>query len=212
MESIGVSTVRAPRRIGRLAAGLLGTGWLVAVAFGFVAMARYGATPGKGGQPPRVWPTNDAIHLDPALPTLLFFAHPQCGCTPASLAELDRVLANARGRLTVHVLFYSDPALGADWVRSAVWDRAAAIPGVRLHTDVLGRTARVFGAWTSGTVVLYGPNGALRFHGGLTSARGHEGESAGANSIAEVLAGGAATMPATEVYGCALIETEPGPR
>src|ERR1043165_5323235 len=88
--------------------------WMAAVAWGFYALARYDATPGASAEAPAHWPSDAPLALDPTRLTLLLFAHPRCPCTRATLGELDRVIAASGERLSAHVLFYSDPKLGAD--------------------------------------------------------------------------------------------------
>jgi hypothetical protein len=192
-----------------LAAGLVA--WGAAVAFGLVQMSAFEAEPGAGARPPRHWPTGTP-GLDAERLTLLAFAHPHCGCTRATLVELDRLLARCRQRLAARVVFYSDAALGEGWERTASWELAAAIPGVLVQADPLGAMARGFGALTSGTVLVYSPDGRLRFAGGITAARGHEGDSAGAAGIralaGESTIGGPDAVARAEVYGCGLVAAE----
>jgi hypothetical protein len=79
------------------------------------------------------------------------------------------------------------------------------MPGVNVHEDVDGATARLFGAETSGFVVLYDPRGKLLFKGGITSSRGHAGDNLGEDTIASLLAGQIARSTRTPVYGCSLL-------
>jgi hypothetical protein len=144
------------------------------------------------------------VPLDAARPTLVLFAHPLCPCTAATMAELDRVMARCDGRVAATVLFYADEKLAPHWEHTDLWKHAAAIPGVRAAADRLGAAARTFGALTSGTVVLYAPDGRLLFHGGITGARGHEGDNAGAAAVVAAASGGDAPPRTTPVYGCEL--------
>ena len=68
--------------------------------------------------------------------------------------------------------------------------------------DPGGRIARVFGAETSGHVLLYDPEGRLVFEGGLTPSRGHAGDCEGRTSLLNLLAGTAAVVSETPTYGC----------
>ena len=75
-----------------------------------------------------------------------------------------------------------------------------------------GREARLFGAATSGQTMVYGRNGHLLFSGGITAARGHYGDNAGASAIGALL-----EQPTpqsgrkTAVYGCALFAPRSSP-
>lgn len=134
-------------------------------------------------------------------------AHTKCACTRASLRELERLMARAGNRAEAFVVFVGPPdkpAIGILDLR----DAARAIPGVRIVEDE--REARVFGALTSGQVVLYDAAGVLRFRGGITPSRGHEGATAGGETVRRFVATGEQeTSPpttASEVFGCALFD------
>jgi hypothetical protein len=130
-------------------------------------------------------------------------AHPRCPCTRASLAELARLTAG--GGADVWVLFLRPEGAAAGWEKSSLWDAAAAMTGVQVLADVDGTAARTFGVETSGHVLFYDATGALRFSGGITAARGHEGPSAGGDSILAALRGNAPAQDHMPTFGCPLI-------
>ena len=70
--------------------------------------------------------------------------------------------------------------------------------------DDAGTEAARFRAAASGFVVLYDGDGRLRFAGGLTSSRGHEGDSFGRRRILAVLSGQTPDRDDAPVFGCAL--------
>jgi hypothetical protein len=195
------------RRRGRLLVlgGFAGAAWLAVVAAQVSGLLRYRSEAGAAGVAPATWPAAAPVELDPSRFTLLFFAHPHCPCTRASVAELERVMARSAGRFDAHAFFYADPALGEGWERSGLWSAAAAIPGVSVRADPLGEIAQRFGAMTSGQVSIYAPDGRLRFRGGITSARGHEGDGAGKSAVLALALGGEPEPCETAVYGCGLI-------
>jgi hypothetical protein len=90
------------------------------------------------------------------------------------------------------------------WVQSDLWVTASSIPGVHVLRDVDGADARRFGAWTSGQTLLYDAQGRLRFSGGITDARGHEGDNAGRASLESILFHGETPAARTSVFGCGL--------
>jgi hypothetical protein len=194
--------------LARLALGVTGAGWLIAVVVGFGALFRHSTEPGSQLTPPPAWPGGSAVLLGRARPTLVVFVHPHCPCTRATMAELGRIVARCRERLQTTVLFYADPSLGPDWHRTDLWDLAATIPEVTRGSDPRGRIAERFGARTSGSAVLYDPAGSLLYFGGITPARGHEGDSAGAAAIVALAHGEHASCSSAPVYGCALFEAE----
>jgi len=186
--------------------GLAGALWLGGVLYGFHRALTYSTAPGAPAEAESRWPASAPFALHPEAHTLVLAAHPHCPCTRSTLGELDRLLVRCQGGLDVFVLFYSDPALGDGWERTDLWTRAAAMPGVHVRADPLGRTAALFGARVSGQVLLYSPDGVLRFAGGITAARGHEGDNAGADAVASIAAGEITSASSTPVFGCALGE------
>ena len=168
-------------------------------------MAKYEGTAGATGTVPRSWPAEAKVALDPDRPTLLMFAHPQCPCTEATIGELNRLLVRCGGRATVRVLFFAPEHAAEDWTQTDLWKSAAAIPGVSVQIDRDGKTARNFGAQTSGQVVLYDSRGELLFQGGITAGRGHAGDNAGADAIVSRLRAGAGERNRTAVFGCSLL-------
>ena len=80
---------------------------------------------------------------------------------------------------------------------------ARNLPGAEVRLDRDGVESRRFGAETSGAVRVYSPDGRLVFSGGLTSARGHEGDSEGTIAIAALLAG-TSSAASSPTFGCPL--------
>jgi hypothetical protein len=179
--------------------------WLVIVGTGFTLLARYQNASGSIGRTPSDWPHQTRVELDQKLNTLVMFVHPQCPCTRASMEELNRLLARCHGNVAAQVWFFKPAGFSADWTRSDLWRSAAAIPGVTVHEDPDGAQARLFGAETSGFVLLYDPHGKLRFKGGITGSRGHAGDNAGEDSVVSLLDGHGVSLTQTPVYGCSLL-------
>lgn len=190
--------LRRPRTI---ALGIL---WLLFVVGSHAALLRHGAEPGQLDPPPDPWPASVDLPRAADRPTLLLFAHPRCPCTRATLAELERAMTTCDGKANVVVLFHADPAIGPADETTVLQEAAATLPGVRVLADPFGALARSFAVSTSGTALLYAADGRLLFHGGLTAARGHEGDSLGVDAIVGLLTTGSAPRRTAPVYGCAL--------
>lgn len=192
------------RALGRwpIVAGVV---WLALCATGMGALWSYSNKPGELGTPAPVWPAAETVPLGDDRPTLVMFAHPRCPCTSASVAELERLQRRFPGRFAVRVVFYEPADAGPEWRRTALWRRAAALPASVLVPDTDGRLARMCGAATSGVVGVYAPGGGLAFWGGITSARGHEGDSLGIDAIAGLLRGRDNARDRTSVYGCPIL-------
>jgi hypothetical protein len=190
--------------------------WVLVVGAGTFFLWGYENAPGVKSSPaPAAFPVGSGILRDGARPTLLMFAHPHCPCTRASLAEFSRLMTVAHGRVAAHVLFIKPAGAGGEWVESDLWASAAAIPGVRVIADEGGREAARFGAGTSGLTLLYGADGRLIFSGGITAARGHEGDNAGRDALATLLTNDKGEVSEnkdevseTPVFGCQLFDSE----
>jgi hypothetical protein len=179
--------------------------WLIVVGVGFVVLMKYQATSGTVGSTPSQWPSAAQISLDHNCPTMIMFAHPKCPCTDASMEELNRILAQCSGKVATHVLFFKPADFSDGWVRTGLWQSAAAIPGLAVQEDRDGAQARLFGAETSGYLVLYDRHGRLLFKGGITGSRAHAGDNAGEEAIVSLLTGQTASLTQTPVYGCSLL-------
>lgn len=164
-------------------------GWVLLLALGMGALAFHGHQPGEAADAPPVWPADSRLQLARRQPTLLLFVHPECPCTRASLAELARLLVRCP-ELRATVVLRPGPAVSLPSGVTAVQD------------DGLAETAR-FGAFTSGQVLLYGTDGRLRFAGGITVSRGHEGDNDGADAVARAVTGGSG-LSGGPVFGCGL--------
>jgi hypothetical protein len=170
------------------------------------ALAKYKSVPGPQGLPRVGWPAGSSIRRDPEKPTLLLFLHPRCPCSRASVEELIVILSRAPGRAAVHVAFYLPENEGEEWGDTDISRTVAGLPVAAFHWDREGREARIFGAATSGHVVVFDPDGGLRFSGGITEARGHLGDNPGRRAVIDLLLKGESDTPATPVYGCTILE------
>lgn len=167
-------------------------------------MAAFANRPGPTAAVPARWPAHSRITLDTARPTLVMFAHPQCDCTRASLAELAELMARSRQRPHAVVVFIQPREAASDWEASSTWRDAARIPNVTAIRDDDAVESKRFGAETSGQTVLYDRDGQLLFSGGMTGARGHVGDNAGFESLLTLLGGGGKPQAAAAVFGCGL--------
>jgi hypothetical protein len=178
--------------------------WTTAVGAGVTWLWNYAATAGDAATPPEHWPARSFIKREPGTATLVMLAHPRCPCTRASMAELAVLMSRVGAHARAHVLFVRPRAVDPDWEKTALYQSAAAIPGVTAHTDPGGDEAALFRAATSGQVVAYDASGRLIFSGGITGARGHEGDNAGLSRVLALLSGKPADGHESKVFGCAL--------
>ena len=113
------------------------------------------------------------------------------------------MLTHAQGAIKATVLFYV-PREESGWEKEKLWRTAAAIPGVDVAADPDGIWAKHFGAETSGHVVLFDRGGHLVFRGGITGARGHEGDNAGQTAVVNLALTRHRSAESTAVFGCSL--------
>jgi hypothetical protein len=178
--------------------------WTLGVGFGIHKLLQYSYTPGQPAAAAPAWPANPWVAPSPHRPTLLVFAHPRCPCSRATIGELARIMAIYRGRLSATVFFYAPSTEAPDWDRTDLWRDALAIPGVQIAEDRDGSAARLFGAFTSGETLFFGADGRLAFHGGITPARGHAGDSSGRDAILNLLEGRPVARTSAPVFGCSI--------
>jgi hypothetical protein len=173
---------------------------------------RYESTSGPLADAVRVWPGDSGLPRWPGQPALIVLAHPQCPCTRASLSELNVIMQRFRGQLTAHVLFVRPPGTPEGWERTDTWRRASDIPGVVVRLDRDGVEAKRFRAFTSGQALLYDGRGRLLYNGGLTGARGHEGDNLGRRAIVALLNGEVRGPLSHNVFGCLLFSADENAR
>lgn len=179
--------------------------WLCLCATGLGIAVTYTSGAGASGEVPYRWPLSEGLSAERM--TLVMFAHPRCPCTQASVRELARLQRYTISKTETVVYLYA-PAGEPDWDDSALREEIDRIPEVTIRTDLEGRLAERFGAMTSGHVVLYAPDGSLRFSGGITPGRGHEGDSTGARAIRMAVLQGAIDAAIVSVFGCDLQSPE----
>ncbi len=178
--------------------------WCASVSFGWLLISNYSYRNGELTQPPTQWPLDSSLRFSTQRSRLVVFAHPRCPCTNATLSELERLLARDFEKLETIVVFEKPAIAPEGWERTKLYQTAGAIEGVTTFIDMGGAEAKRFHANTSGVALLYDPLGRLVFHGGLTSARGHEGENQGLASLRDYLQGVEPRIERSCVYGCPL--------
>ena len=188
--------------------------WALALLGGMGFLWRYKSTPGTAPSPARVWPESAWLSCRKDRPTLVLFAHPECPCTTASLHALRELLPHYAGRVASYVAVLRPDVTPRGWSDAELRSELVSMPETSLLPDPEGREARLFGAATSGHVFLYGKDGQLLFSGGITGARGHEGENPGLTRLrgaldAELAGEPRADLARAPVFGCALFSDGP---
>jgi len=198
-----------PKKILGLAFGV--ALWIGGITAGFCALQRYSVTDGQARTPGDTTGVFFAAHRQPGRALLVMAVHPLCPCTRASLDELGDLLARSRGACDALLLQYHPLDGTPDWPVDSSPRKLGGVE-VQVLLDRGGKTAAELGAETSGHVVFVDAKGVVRFHGGLTIARGHHGRAAAQDAILELLGGGHPAIVSAPVFGCALeSECSPSP-
>jgi hypothetical protein len=192
----------APAAMPRVRLALLA--WILCVGAGFAVLWSYAQAPGIASAAPETWPAETALVRATDRATLVMFVHPHCGCSRASLAELQRLMRRVGERASVQLVFVRPPGVPNGWEQTDLRAQAESIGGVRVVDDHDGVEAGRFAAQTSGASMLYDADGVLMFAGGITAVRGHEGESLGQERIVALLRSETVDRADSPVFGCAL--------
>jgi hypothetical protein len=194
---------------------IVGPIWLIAVLAGLAFIWQHADTPGTAAEAQAKWPSDSRVQLSDDGKTLVMFAHPHCPCTKASMAELERIVAQCNGkqataesRVTPWIVFYKPSTKEAGWEQTDLWRTAESIPGAHVLCDEDGAEAKRFDAKTSGQTFLFDKQGEGLFGGGITSARGHEGDSLGHDAIVDFAHERNSVCRATPVFGCPITEAK----
>lgn len=178
--------------------------WVAALLGGFALLLHYSLRAGAARPSLGALATKNA-RADGRF-ELILFLHPQCPCSRATVDELARIVERCGDRLHVRAWFVADHALGESWTHGDLWKRAARIPGIVLAQDFGAAKAVSLGADTSGTVLVYAPDGTLAYSGGITQSRGHTGDNAGADAVVDLVHERAVARREYEVFGCSLLD------
>src|ERR1043165_1851819 len=179
----------------------LALAWLGCIAGGLVLLEAYANRAPSVAPAAGVWPAESRLVTRPGCVSVVFFLHPRCSCSTATLNELSRVLTRAPAACTITIAFYAPTSRPAQWGDTALRRQTEALAGVRVVDDVDAREAGLFGSLYSGHVVVYGPEGSLRFSGGITASRGHEGDNLGEDCVLAAMCGREPPAPATPTFG-----------
>ena len=184
--------------------GVFATFWLAAAVGGLYLVWVYDNAPGLPAKAGPVWPERTTLIPATDRPTVVLLAHPLCDCTKATLTELREALARAAVKPKTYVVFLSPSSMPDGWEKTDLWYSAANLPDTTIIKDEDGHEAERFGALTSGQTMVYDALGSLRFSGGITGSRAHEGDNAGRAAVVALLNQLPNKHAATNVFGCSL--------
>lgn len=187
--------------------------WIGVALFGWTELYRHTYEPSQN-----VLPTDDVVlqldsdvELSKGRFQIVVFAHPLCPCTHAALDMLNESLTRLPQDTAIRVVFVIKGLPGSAAADSKTVRFAKQLPGVEVQFDETGVAAAKYGARVSGEVFAFDKTGTCVFHGGLTSGRGHRGESTGQRELECRAAGNANNRYDGPVFGCRLPVTELNP-
>lgn len=187
----------------KLGLSLLFFMWFGLIAGGYAWSIRYGFAPGRESGAPPALPLSLDLPSPLSRAQLLLALHPRCPCSKATLTELGKIISRTTDSRDVTVLMYKPAAQPDSWLEGSLLNECRRMH-CRIRPDPDGRLAASLGAFTSGHVVLYDVNGRLRYQGGITASRGHEGDNLGELAVIEVLRGRPGGPKSLPVFGCAI--------
>jgi hypothetical protein len=176
--------------------------WGAGIVSGLCVLNAYTNTPEKVLALPNQWPERSTIARSYDRPTVLLALHPRCVCSRATVEELARLIARLAVPPRVEILLYTPENAPVSWGHTDVVARARSLPGVTIQPDSKGRESERFRLSVSGQTAIYAPDGRLIFTGGITRARGHEGDNAGSEAILSILSRHQPAISSSPVFGC----------
>lgn len=179
--------------------------WGACVLTGFAVLGAEQFTPVPATTLATAFPRDTKLALASDKPTLLLFLHPHCPCSRSTLNELEKLQIQTQDKIAVTIVFTIPPGTPAGWEKGELLDRAHKISGAQVCLDQNGVAARRFGVNGSGHALLYAPTGKLLFSGGITAARGEDGDNPGEDAVADLVLHGRADFTRTPVFGCQLL-------
>jgi len=175
--------------------------WILAILTGFAILIDHDLRAGPAAAAVRRWPASSSLVRSGSGPTIVMFIHPHCPCTAASLAQLESIASDKAFKSAITYLVVADVAENESGENL---DRARHIPGASVQFDAQDSEVRRFGSRTSGELLIFDENGRLTFEGGITAARGHQGDNLAASAALAALRGANPNYVQMPVFGCAL--------
>jgi hypothetical protein len=182
--------------------------WAVLSVSGFLALWQYALKPGETSQTLQQWPEKSGLSHSREKPQLVLFVHPRCPCSKATLAEVAEITAVVGKRLHTQIVFVLPGNTDQTWGEKGLYKSAMDLPLVDVVQDLKGKESVLFGAKTSGHAFFFDGKGKLVFSGGITPARGHQGDNIGKSAVLDFFNKGMASRKFGPVFGCPLFSEE----
>jgi hypothetical protein len=179
----------------------LGAAWSLAILWTCGSLWDHAYRPAKN---PTDFPAPFAADETTSSSRIVLFAHPFCPCTKATLSELEESLSRLPANVAVAVVFVTVGLPPAEVSASPLMAMARSLPHVTVKQDDAGHLACSYGATVSGETFFVDSRGRVLYHGGLTPARGHQGDATGQTLLEQVARGKREGPCAAPIFGCSL--------
>lgn len=190
----------------RIQVGVFFLLWFVAIGLGIGVLESYVSKAGSSGEQRLEWPESTRLERNIHGYTIVLAVHPHCPCTRATAGELSRLLSHLGGRAWIYVLALCPREKEPSWAKTSLVQSFEELPGVRVFMDRDGREIGFFGQQVSGDLRLYDREGILKFSGGITPGRGHEGGNFGWNAVISQVVREESIGSQGPVFGCPLFK------
>lgn len=178
--------------------------WLGLLLIGHTVLFEYELTAGPLSNSKRIFPNHSSVQLSHSRENLILFLHPACPCSIATIDEFRELMREGAKDSVGTVVFFMPPDKESEWSLLPIVKSAKRIPNVSILYDADGSQSELFGATTSGHVLIYDSRGILQFSGGITGARGHTGDNQYFTIAKKTIINKSPKFVTTPVFGCSL--------
>ncbi len=178
--------------------------WIGLVLIGHLVLFEYEMTASPLADTRRIFPEKSTIQLAHGRQNIVMFLHPMCPCSLSSVDEFRELMRSGQKDLLGTVVAYMPRDQEAEWSLQPVFSSLKRIRNVSVVYDIDGVQTKLFGATTSGHVLIYDGRGILQFTGGITDSRGHTGDNANYELAKKTIVARNPKFTTAPVYGCAL--------
>lgn len=149
-----------------------------------------------------------ARYVKKARYSLILFLHPRCSCSRATLHELSKVLRKSTNSPRVTIVMYCPNGKPDAWIEGPN-DRLARKLDPHEFVIDAGQLFQQNGIVDSGHVLCFDRSGTIRFSGGVTGSRSHEGSNQASAALRRILNGEGESCIEFPVFGCSIQPVTP---
>ncbi len=180
--------------------------WLLLLPAAICVQLRYDSLPGIAAVPKTAWPAASKIKYSTITNTLVMVLHPRCPCSRASVQQVASMM-NTTNPPKCIFLFYTPSIFAKGWEKTDIWNQASEIPDSVLISDIDGRETKTSEHPHPDRPTFFDRQGFLRYSGGLTEGRGHQGECRNLEAAIKALNDSHKPTTFGAVYGCPVVDS-----